>query len=200
MDVELWSGGDGDGEKFLSDFAESASGIGGDIFKRICQVSRSLEREDRHSAVGWRTGTPGEARDSRRNRTISNSGTYTGIESEWKIMVAAQSSSSESNIWADWENGRRFDKWNERFIKQERVFIRDDQLSLATTFLNPLISATWYYIAHRLEREKQVLEAIENGAKTPREIVERIYVGLTPELSGLAEKSVEAHLETLQRE
>jgi len=56
------------------------------------------------------------------------------------------------------------------------------------------------YIRHRLEREKQVLEALENGAKTAREIVEQVYVGLKPELMQLAEKSVEAHLEKLYNE
>ena len=53
------------------------------------------------------------------------------------------------------------------------------------------------YIAHRLERERQILEAIENGAKTSREIVEKIYREVPPELWKLAEKSVEAHLEKL---
>ncbi len=56
------------------------------------------------------------------------------------------------------------------------------------------------YIVHRLEREKQILGAIENGAKTASEIVERVYVGLSPELLKLAEKTVEAHLEKLREE
>ena len=51
------------------------------------------------------------------------------------------------------------------------------------------------YIAHRLEREQKILEAIKNGAKTPREIVEKVYRDVSPELWKLAEKSVEAHLE-----
>jgi glyoxylase-like metal-dependent hydrolase (beta-lactamase superfamily II)/8-oxo-dGTP pyrophosphatase MutT (NUDIX family) len=56
------------------------------------------------------------------------------------------------------------------------------------------------YIAHRLEREKQILEALQNGAKTAREIVEQVYVGLKPELFKLAEKSVEAHLEKIKND
>jgi len=56
------------------------------------------------------------------------------------------------------------------------------------------------YIAHRMEREKQILQAVENGAKTVREIVEKVYVDLKPELVLLAEKSVEAHLEKLREE
>ncbi len=56
------------------------------------------------------------------------------------------------------------------------------------------------YIAHRLEREAQVLQAFHDGAKTPTEIVEKIYVGLNPNLIPLAEKSVEAHLDKLQSE
>ena len=54
------------------------------------------------------------------------------------------------------------------------------------------------YIAHRLEREKQILEAMENGATTAREIVERVYSDVSPALYALAEKSVEAHLEKIK--
>ncbi|HZH34153.1 MAG TPA: MBL fold metallo-hydrolase [Pyrinomonadaceae bacterium] len=54
------------------------------------------------------------------------------------------------------------------------------------------------YIAHRLEREQKILEAFNNGAKTPREIVERVYTDVKPELWHLAEKSIEAHLEKLR--
>lgn len=56
------------------------------------------------------------------------------------------------------------------------------------------------YIAHRLEREMQILEAVKNGAKTSHEIVEQVYVNLNPALLKLAEKSVEAHLEKLRAE
>jgi len=56
------------------------------------------------------------------------------------------------------------------------------------------------YIEHRLEREKQILEAIEDGAKNAREIVEKVYIGLNLELFELAEKSVEAHLKKLREE
>jgi glyoxylase-like metal-dependent hydrolase (beta-lactamase superfamily II)/8-oxo-dGTP pyrophosphatase MutT (NUDIX family) len=54
------------------------------------------------------------------------------------------------------------------------------------------------YVRHRLEREKQISEAFENGAKTIEEIVGKVYVGLKPELFKYAEKSVEAHLEKLK--
>jgi glyoxylase-like metal-dependent hydrolase (beta-lactamase superfamily II) len=56
------------------------------------------------------------------------------------------------------------------------------------------------YIAHRLKREKQVLKAYENGAKTAGEIVETVYGGLKTELIKYAKKSVEAHLEKLKRD
>ncbi|MDQ3062174.1 MAG: MBL fold metallo-hydrolase, partial [Acidobacteriota bacterium] len=46
------------------------------------------------------------------------------------------------------------------------------------------------YIAHRLERERKILEAFENGAKAPRQIVERVYTDISPALYELAEKSV----------
>lgn len=53
------------------------------------------------------------------------------------------------------------------------------------------------YIAHRLERERKILEAIQNGAKTTREIVEQVYTDVSPQFWQLAEKSVLAHLEKL---
>jgi glyoxylase-like metal-dependent hydrolase (beta-lactamase superfamily II) len=56
------------------------------------------------------------------------------------------------------------------------------------------------YTTHRFEREKQILEAIESGAKTTCEIVERVYADVSPALYKLAEKSVEAHLNKLVEE
>ncbi len=70
------------GKSFFLMLPNLQGGFGGDIFTGICQVSRILETEDRHCAVGRRTGTSGAAQDSRRNRIISNSGTYAGDESE----------------------------------------------------------------------------------------------------------------------
>ncbi len=54
------------------------------------------------------------------------------------------------------------------------------------------------YIAHRLERENQVLEAFQNGAQTAEKIAEIIYQKLDPKVFPLAVKSVEAHLEKLR--
>jgi len=56
------------------------------------------------------------------------------------------------------------------------------------------------YIAHRLEREKQILDAFQAGAKTEAEIAQKIYAGLKPELVKLAEKSIAAHLEKLEND
>ncbi len=56
------------------------------------------------------------------------------------------------------------------------------------------------YILHRNERETQILQAFNEGAKTYSEIVEKVYIGLPKDLIRLAEKSVEAHLEKLKRE
>ena len=56
------------------------------------------------------------------------------------------------------------------------------------------------YISHRLEREKQIINLLENGAKTAEEIVEKLYVGLQPELIRLAIGSVNAHLEKIRAE
>jgi endoribonuclease LACTB2 len=54
------------------------------------------------------------------------------------------------------------------------------------------------YISHRLEREKQIIELLEQGAKTAEEIVEKLYVNLQPELIRLAIGSVNAHLEKIR--
>jgi glyoxylase-like metal-dependent hydrolase (beta-lactamase superfamily II)/8-oxo-dGTP pyrophosphatase MutT (NUDIX family) len=56
------------------------------------------------------------------------------------------------------------------------------------------------YIAHRLDRERQVLKAFQNGAKTAAEIAENVYQNLDEKLFKLAEKTVEAHLEKLRAE
>jgi endoribonuclease LACTB2 len=56
------------------------------------------------------------------------------------------------------------------------------------------------YIAHRLERERQILEAFQTGARTPAEIAGKVYENLNPLLFPLAVKSVEAHLLKLERD
>ncbi|HXG86215.1 MAG TPA: MBL fold metallo-hydrolase [Pyrinomonadaceae bacterium] len=56
------------------------------------------------------------------------------------------------------------------------------------------------YIAHRRKRERKIIEAIETGAKSSGEIVEKVYTDISPDLRMLAEKSVEAHLEKLEIE
>ncbi len=54
------------------------------------------------------------------------------------------------------------------------------------------------YIAHRFEREKQILAALEAGAETPEKIAQIVYQNVKPEILPLAVKSVEAHLEKLK--
>lgn len=56
------------------------------------------------------------------------------------------------------------------------------------------------YIAHRLERERQVLEAMGAGAATPAEMRARIYPDLDPRLHRAAEIQIEAHLIKLREE
>jgi len=53
------------------------------------------------------------------------------------------------------------------------------------------------YISHRLEREKNILEAVREGAGTPKEIVERVYTDVSPKAYAMAERAVLAHLEKL---
>jgi ribonuclease/clavin/mitogillin len=56
------------------------------------------------------------------------------------------------------------------------------------------------YIAHRLEREQNILNAIAEGAATPKEIVSRVYTDVSPKAHGMAERAVLAHLEKLVAE
>lgn len=56
------------------------------------------------------------------------------------------------------------------------------------------------YIAHRLERERQIVAALRDGATTPAEIRARIYTGLDERLHRAAEIQIEAHLLKLRDE
>ena len=53
------------------------------------------------------------------------------------------------------------------------------------------------YIAHRLEREARILDAVREGASTPTEIVMRVYTDVSPKAHAMAERAVLAHLEKL---
>jgi glyoxylase-like metal-dependent hydrolase (beta-lactamase superfamily II) len=56
------------------------------------------------------------------------------------------------------------------------------------------------YLDHRLEREEQVIHAIESGARTVEGMVEQIYVGYPRVLYPAAGQSVLSHLLKLERE
>ena len=56
------------------------------------------------------------------------------------------------------------------------------------------------YISHRLERERNILEAYRAGATDPKEIVARVYTDVSPKAHGMAERAVLAHLEKLREE
>jgi len=56
------------------------------------------------------------------------------------------------------------------------------------------------YIAHRAERERQILDAMAAGARTPEQIVARVYEGLSEALQRAAIETVEAHLQKLREE
>ncbi len=67
--------------------------------------------------------------------------------------------------------------------------VRDDAIALIE-----------HYIAHRVAREEQVLDAIRAGATTPSEMRARIYPELDERLRGAAEIQIEAHLHKLRDE
>ena len=53
------------------------------------------------------------------------------------------------------------------------------------------------YIAHRLERERNILEAVRSGITDPKDIVAHVYTNVSPKAHGMAERAVIAHLEKL---
>lgn len=54
------------------------------------------------------------------------------------------------------------------------------------------------YLAHRAARERQIIEAIENGCTEVEDLVARIYPDLSPSLRAAAEETVRAHLEKIK--
>jgi glyoxylase-like metal-dependent hydrolase (beta-lactamase superfamily II)/8-oxo-dGTP pyrophosphatase MutT (NUDIX family) len=56
------------------------------------------------------------------------------------------------------------------------------------------------YIAHRLEREANILAAVREGANVPQEIVARVYTDVHPKAHAMAMRAVLAHLEKLEAE
>lgn len=56
------------------------------------------------------------------------------------------------------------------------------------------------YLAHRAEREQQILKAMLDGARTLDEIVRRVYPALPKSLSAAAADTVRAHLAKLRDE
>jgi glyoxylase-like metal-dependent hydrolase (beta-lactamase superfamily II) len=57
-----------------------------------------------------------------------------------------------------------------------------------------------YYVTHRAERERQVLEALAAGLSGVDAMVSRIYPDLDPALAPMARESVLAHLAKLEHE
>lgn len=53
------------------------------------------------------------------------------------------------------------------------------------------------YIAHRLEREANILAAVREGASSTEEIVARVYTDVHPKAHAMAARAVLAHLEKL---
>ncbi len=57
-----------------------------------------------------------------------------------------------------------------------------------------------WYLAHRLERERQIIDAIAGGADSIGAVVETVYVDVDTALHPLAARSVVAHLRKLASE
>jgi glyoxylase-like metal-dependent hydrolase (beta-lactamase superfamily II) len=56
------------------------------------------------------------------------------------------------------------------------------------------------YLAHRREREEQIVDALRNGAKSAAAIADALYPGVHPELREAAHDTVVAHLIKLEEE
>lgn len=63
----------------------------------------------------------------------------------------------------------------------------------------PAEAISWY-IAHRRQREREILAAVVSGRRTVGEVVEAVYREVDPALHGLAVYSVAAHLKKLAAE
>lgn len=57
-----------------------------------------------------------------------------------------------------------------------------------------------YYLRHRLERLEQVRNAMDSGATTASEVVDRVYADIPPEVRSAAESTVLAQLAYLEQE
>ena len=56
------------------------------------------------------------------------------------------------------------------------------------------------YIAHRLEREANILQAVREGAASPDEIVAHVYTDVNPKAHAWAARAVLAHLQKLEED
>lgn len=56
------------------------------------------------------------------------------------------------------------------------------------------------YISHRLEREQNILEAVQSGITDPTEIVAQVYTDVSPKAYAMAERAVLAHLQKLRED
>jgi glyoxylase-like metal-dependent hydrolase (beta-lactamase superfamily II) len=56
------------------------------------------------------------------------------------------------------------------------------------------------YVAHRLERERLLLEALADGARTTDELLDRAWSDAPPELRPVAALTLQAHLDKLRAE
>jgi endoribonuclease LACTB2 len=56
------------------------------------------------------------------------------------------------------------------------------------------------YISHRLERERNILEAVKEGVTDPAQIVAKVYTDVSPKAYSMAERAVLAHLEKLRED
>jgi glyoxylase-like metal-dependent hydrolase (beta-lactamase superfamily II) len=56
------------------------------------------------------------------------------------------------------------------------------------------------YISHRLEREQNILEAVNSGITDPKDIVAQVYTDVSSKAYAMAERAVLAHLQKLQED
>jgi glyoxylase-like metal-dependent hydrolase (beta-lactamase superfamily II)/8-oxo-dGTP pyrophosphatase MutT (NUDIX family) len=56
------------------------------------------------------------------------------------------------------------------------------------------------YLDHRMNRERRILAAWQSGYRDSGSIVKEVYTDVAPTMHGLAERSVEAHLQKLREE
>jgi endoribonuclease LACTB2 len=175
----------------------TAASLGGSV-----RVDRFVEEGDVIELAGARDGT--EARPALALRAMHTPGHTRGhlsfYEARTETLLVGDNIVGLGSVLIDPPEGNMRDYLStlERFralLPRVRVVYGGHGPAVA----NPA-AKIGEYIAHRLEREANILRAVREGARDAREIVARVYTDVSPKLHAWAERAVLAHLEKLEED